>query len=63
MEKNIQQISGRNPDAAALGNPEVAAQVDVTTNEDEIKKGDGRDVPALHDNTHRSIVDGRPRRE
>ncbi|WP_185805335.1 hypothetical protein [Bacillus canaveralius] len=47
----VQKISGRNPDAAALGNPEVAAQVEVTTNDDEIRKGDGRYVPEIGEST------------
>ncbi|WP_180955044.1 hypothetical protein [Bacillus sp. V3-13] len=52
-EKNkVQKISGRNPDAAALGNPEVAAQVEVTTNEDKIRKGDDEYVPALGESTN-----------
>ncbi|PLR89829.1 hypothetical protein [Bacillus sp. T33-2] len=61
--KKIQKVSGRNPDVAALGNPKVAAQVDITTNEDEIRNGDGRDVPAPYKNTNRSIVTGRLRNE
>ena len=51
-KNKVQKISGRNPDAAGLGNPEVAAQVEVTTNEDEIRKGDGRYVPAIGESTN-----------
>ncbi|WP_158555983.1 hypothetical protein [Peribacillus glennii] len=45
-EKNkVQKVSDGNPDAAGLGNPEVAAKVELTSNENKIGKDDPRYVP------------------
>ena len=51
-QNKIQKASAHNPDATGLGNPEVAAQVEVTTNKDAIEKGDDRYIPAMDKGTN-----------
>ncbi|WP_180954413.1 hypothetical protein [Bacillus sp. V5-8f] len=45
-KNKVQKAGGANPDAAGLGNPDVAAQVEITSNENAIGKDDPRYVPA-----------------